>query len=370
MLKMFTQYGIWTKKILLIVSLLSIFFCSFSWGQSIHFDRTRLPKGCGSCHRGHGMFNTPMLPEGRDTFCFRCHGNTTTIEESRDKGYLAKDVEVTNIQKEFNKPYRHPIEKTGIRRRGEILPETDRSAERHAGCLDCHHHHYATKENSTAGIKGIDSQGMVVQKINSEYELCFKCHSFSANLPTDQKKKADQFNMANPSYHPVTAQGKNSDVPSLKFPLTASSLIKCTDCHGNDDPSGPKGPHASSYRYILKKYYSLSDGPEGHYQYELCYSCHRRESILANESFFYHDLHISVVGASCRTCHNPHGSRHYAHLIDFDNLTVSPSSKGFVEFRDLGKKTGECFLHCHGKDHISAGYPTASTVDSSSWHSR
>ena len=314
------------------------------------------------------MFNTPMLPEQRDTFCFRCHGTNTAIEESRARGALARNTEVVDIQKEFNKPYRHPIEKTStsIRRRTEVIPATDRSAERHAGCIDCHHHHYVSKENKITGVKGVNSMGMAVQKINFTYELCFKCHSSSANRPADQMNKADQFKISNPSFHPIIGQGKNTDVPSLVFPLTASSLITCTDCHGNDDPSGPKGPHASSYRYILKKSYSSSDGPEGPYQYELCYSCHRRESILSNESFFYHDLHISVVGSSCRTCHTPHGSRQYTHLIEFDNLTVSPSSKGFIEFRDLGKKAGECFLTCHGQDHKPMSYPTGSSFSSSS----
>jgi predicted CXXCH cytochrome family protein len=352
--------------LLFLFSAASFCFSSPAPGDSLHFDKSKLPKGCGSCHKGHGMFNTPMLPEGRDTFCFRCHGNNSSSKDARAKGYIADNISVADLQKEFYKPYRHPVDKTGVHRHNEILPETDRSAERHAECIDCHHHHYVTKENKTSDIKGVNIQGLAVQQIEFEYELCFKCHSFSANLPVDQKNKADQFKISNPSFHPVTAQGKNSDVPSLIYPLNASSLIKCTDCHNNDDPLGPQGPHSSSYRYILKKNFTSSDGAEGPYQYELCYSCHRRESILGNESFFYHDLHISVVKASCRTCHNPHGSSQYAHLIEFDNLTVNPSSKGYTEFRDLGRRAGECFLECHGKDHNPMTYPVATTLKESS----
>ena len=342
--------------------------CISSAGDSVHFDKTRLPMGCGSCHKGHGVFNTPMLYEAPGgIFCFRCHSSNPTLKSSGEKTAISENLKITDLQRVFNKPYRHPIEeRTNVRQRSKMVPERNRSAPRHAECVDCHHHHYASKDNRMAGVRGVNSAGMMVHRIESEYELCFKCHSFNANLPADQKNKADQFNISNPSYHPVVSQGKNSDVPSLIFPLTTSSLIKCTDCHNNDDPSGPKGPHASSYRYILKKNYSSSDGPEGPYQYELCYSCHRRESIIANESFFYHDLHISVVGASCRTCHNPHGSTQYTHLIDFNNLNISPSIKGFVDFRDLGKKAGECFLNCHGKEHNPASYPTAGTVNSSS----
>jgi hypothetical protein len=277
---------------------------------------------------------------------------------AKAEGYIAHNIKVTDIEKEFNKPYRHPIERTGIHKHGETLPERDRAIERHSECVDCHHHHFAAKNNKAAGIRGVNAQGLAVQSITSEYELCFKCHSTSANLPGDEKNKADQLKSSNPSYHPIVAQGKNSDVPSLIFPLNISSLIKCTDCHNNDATSGPQGPHGSSFRYILKKNFTETDGTESPYQYDLCYSCHRRESILANESFFYHDLHVSIVGTSCRTCHNPHGSTQYSHLIDFDSLNVSPSSKGFTEYKNLGKRSGECYLQCHGKDHNPLSYPT------------
>ena len=346
--------------------LTSFFLFSLSAGESAHFDKSKVQKGCRSCHKGHGVFNTPMLPAEKGNFCFRCHSNSAAAKAVKAEGYLADNVRLSDLQQEFNKPYRHPVERTGIHRYGEILPERDRAIERHVECGDCHHHHYATKQNKVSGIKGISAQGLSVQSITSEYELCFKCHSYSANLPGDERNKADQMKAANPSYHPVLAPGKNTDVPSLIFPLTAASLIKCTDCHNNDDPTGPKGPHGSSYRYILKKNFTGTDGTEGPYQYDLCYSCHRRESILANESFFYHDLHVSVVGASCRTCHNPHGSTQYPHLIDFDNTSVSPSSKGFIDYRSMAKRSGECYLQCHGKDHGPLSYPTQNVNPSSS----
>jgi predicted CXXCH cytochrome family protein len=335
---------------------------SLALGIYPHLDKSKLPKGCGSCHRGHGVLNTPMLPESKEVFCYRCHGDSSNVERRRRARDLSMNAYAVNIQKEFNKPYRHPAETVITQRYSRAFQKTDRTdrtAERHAECTDCHNPHFASEQDPTAGITGVNSQGLDIGTISFGYQLCFKCHSNSANLPPDEKNKADQFKVSNPSYHPVIAQGKNRDVPSLIFPLTTSSTIKCTDCHNNDDPLGPKGPHGSSYRYILKKNYTETDGAEGLFQYELCYSCHRRESILGNESFLYHNLHISVVGASCRTCHNPHGSTQYEHLIDFDNLSVSPSSKGFVEYRSLGKKSGECFLTCHGKDHSPLSYPVA-----------
>lgn len=352
------------RMVRLIIVLVLILFISPSTlypdsgkGRS-HGDRSKLLKGCASCHKGHGVYNTPMLSERKEVFCFRCHGNSIYAENAKRAGDIAKDVRTTNVQREFEKPYRHPIEKIGIHRYGEILPEADASMPRHSACGDCHHHHYVTEENKMAGVRGTSKDGVKI-RIAYEYELCFNCHSYSANLPAYQTNKAEIFNSSNPSFHPVVAPGKNIDVPSLVPPLTASSLIKCTDCHDNDDPAGPKGPHGSNYRYILSKNYTTTDGSEGPFQYELCYNCHRRSSILSNESFPLHDLHISTAGASCRTCHNPHGSSQYTHLVDFNRASVMSSNSGQFGYMDFGVRAGQCALNCHGKDHDPAVYPGA-----------
>jgi hypothetical protein len=298
-----------------------------------------------------------MLPENKDTFCFRCHGRVTNVEEMRKKGALGSDTKAADLQREFEKPYHHPIEKTGIHRHDETLPETDSSAERHSECADCHHHHYVTEKDKAAGVRGVTMTNARVQDVSFEYELCFKCHLNSANLPANQIGKMELFDVANASFHPVVAPGKNTSVPSLMHPLTPSSLIKCTDGHNNNDSRGPKGPHGSTYRYILARNYTETDGTEGPFQYELCYGCHRRSSILANETFQYHSLHISNAGTSCRTCHDSHGSARYTHLIDFNSSTVRPSKSGRLEFVDLGHRAGQCFLNCHGKDHDPGEYP-------------
>ena len=326
-----------------------------------HGDKNKLLKGCASCHKGHGKYNTLMLSETKDTFCFRCHGRGIDVDKTKDERALARDAKVPNVKPGFEKPYHHPIEKTGIHKIGETLPEMDPSIPRHAECGDCHHHHFVTDKNKMSGIQGTDRHGARASSVKFEYELCFNCHSFSANLPADQTNKAELFNISNPSFHPVIAPGRNSEVPSLMPPLSPSSVIKCIDCHNNDDPQGPKGPHGSIYRHILAKNFTVSDGPEGSFQYELCYSCHRRDSILNNESFLYHELHISNAGISCRTCHNPHGSTYNDHLLDFDNISIRPSSTGRLGFFDFGNRSGQCFLNCHNKDHDPAVYPAGAS---------
>jgi len=37
--------------------------------------RKRFQRAAPSCHRGHGKYNTPMLPEVKGSFCFSCHGD-------------------------------------------------------------------------------------------------------------------------------------------------------------------------------------------------------------------------------------------------------------------------------------------------------
>ncbi len=321
-----------------------------------HLDKSKLKRGCATCHKSHGIRGTLMLSEQEENFCFTCHGYEINAEKLKTKGIIDKHIKTINIQKEFEKPYHHPVEKNGIHRYDEIIPERISSSPRHAECVDCHHHHYVTPLNVMAGIKGVDINGMRINRIKKEYELCFKCHSYSANLPPEQKNKAEIMNISNPSYHPVVGQGKNPNVPSLIPPLSTSTIIKCTTCHNNDEPQGPRGPHGSSYRYLLVRNFSDIDGPENTYRYSLCYGCHNRNSILNDESFQFHKLHISDLGTSCRTCHNPHGSTKYQHLIDFDNFVVMPV-EGQINFIDLGNKAGKCYLSCHGKEHNPAIYP-------------
>jgi predicted CXXCH cytochrome family protein len=355
------------KNILIILILFTLPLIPFSVYSrtsisTAHGDRSKLPNGCASCHRGHGAHNTPMLPQDESVFCFRCHGSGTNVARARRRRDISEDAKVVDLQREFAKTYHHPVEiednKYGINDKSSA--QNDASAPRRVKCADCHNTHYVTGNNTMAGIQGVNMQGAKVGNVTYEYELCFKCHAYSANLPSDQVNKADLFRITNPSYHPVIAAGKNSNVPSLVAPLTIQSIIKCTDCHNNDNPAGPKGPHGSIYRHILKKNFSDTDGPESPAQYALCYSCHRRASILSNASFKYHSQHILVVGTSCRTCHNPHGSMYNAHLIDFDNNpAIMPSSSGRLEYRYLGVKKGECYLNCHGRDHNPESYQTS-----------
>jgi ribosomal protein L40E len=287
------------------------------------------------------------------------------------KGAMPPQGYQVNIEGEFRKPFRHPtFDEPGRHRVGEILPETDPKAPRHADCVDCHHPHYVSKENRFAGLRGRRVVNQVVDVVK-EYEVCYRCHADSANLPGKYTNKRIEFSPTNPSYHPVEAEGKNTAVVSLIRPYiekkvqpTDISVLSCSSCHGNDDSDGPRGVHGSRHQFILIDNYNVNDNiSESQLNYALCYRCHSRNSILGNESFRFHSLHIMGTsvqhpGTSCYTCHSAHGSAEYRYLIKFNPLVVTPNSKGLLKFQEKGtsKFSGECYLSCHGVDHGPKSY--------------
>lgn len=357
-LRTFTMAYLVTLFLLLIpVSVLTVQAAS---SKPFHLDRQKLPYGCGSCHVGFD-FRSGGGQEG----CLTCHGNPA----KRNAGLVRTTTQLADIEKELKKTYRHPIlESKGVHSPKEVLPEINAKAPRHSDCVDCHSPHQVAEGNRFAGIKGKRS-GNLVSDVTAEYQVCYLCHSDSANLPGRYVNKRVEFATTNPSFHPLEGEGKNLAVVSLVKPYKEKktapgdiSRITCGDCHGSDDPNSPSGPHSSNYQYILRENFSARDNEtESTFAYSLCYKCHSRSSILADESFRFHSMHIKGKksslpgngGTSCHTCHTSHGSTEYKYLIRFNTDIVTPSSGGMLKFKEKGAGTfrGECFLTCHGVDH-------------------
>jgi hypothetical protein len=165
------------------------------------------------------------------------------------------------------------------------------------------------------------------------------------------------------SYHPVEVAGKNPDVPSLLVPYTTSSLIYCTDCHNSDSGPkaggvGPNGPHGSLWSPILERQAATSDfTTESPQAYALCYKCHNRNSILSDQSFSRHRLHVVDKQTPCTACHDSHGTAMSTHLINFDRTIVFSNNQGILRFEDMGRFAGGCYLRCHNIDHNPKKYP-------------
>lgn len=311
--------------------------------------------GCESCHRPHtaGGRERLLRREAEEENCMDCHDGSVAKADMRP---LLNDLST------------HPVRlTTGV----HDPTEQPASMPEHVECVDCHNPHQARKGGqrqapfvmpALTGAVGVINAGLTPGEAQYEYQVCLKCHGYrNVSSPTvdrvlDNSDIADCFNPSNGSYHPVEAQGKNPDVPSLLPAYKETTMIYCSDCHGSDDPS-IRGPHGSRYAPLLTNNYTTRDQTvESPQAYALCYKCHNRASILDDESFSEHSKHIQD-NESCATCHDPHGVRENSHLINFDRTVVQPASNNVGPiFTDLGVNSGSCTLSCHGKDHIDERY--------------
>jgi len=318
---------------------------------------------CANCHRPHTAGTSERLLNFADEEqnCYSCHSGT---------------VAAKNIATEFNKISIHPITATS----GVHQPEEDAiNPARHVECADCHNPHAANSATAPApnaggaiaGTVGVNTSGSVVKPVAKDYELCFRCHADSVargearvNRQFVQTNTRLEFSSTSASYHPVTVAGKSASVPSLLPPWTTSSLMKCGDCHNNDqgpgaNGAGPNGPHGSSFTPILERNLLLADNSvESSANYALCYKCHSRTVVTSEDptSWRYHRLHIVDKETACTTCHDSHGVQSVTHLINFNRNYVTASSNGRLEFVNQGVNRGNCSLTCHGKDHQALAY--------------
>ena len=289
-----------------------------------------------------------------------------------------------NIQQIFQtKSYKHPVLTTlSVHDASEgpssaiyPLPETSAGASRHAECPDCHNPHAANPTPATApsiegynlDVTGVTSSGSGISNAANQYEICFKCHSESANKPQyfdtgttgigfgrephritevnnpNSYNKRLEFSSA-VSWHPVVnarglSTGSNAEIPSLRAyfispsgqsmtnkPLSAGTLIYCVDCHNNDAGrnlgtgyADALGPHGSNNVHLLERAYSYNTPPAMPGQaftsipysssaYAICNKCHDLDnSIVQDRSFGKHQRHVVGVGVSCSICHAAHG---------------------------------------------------------------
>ncbi len=357
------------------------------WGTSLHnissatwnrrgqdpwpFNNLRgsvVEHGCSNCHTPHAAGNGQYLLNFNveEDNCAACHNG---------------NVAATDISAEFNKISHHPIEQTtDIHATDEAIIVN--AEDRHVECVDCHDPHSVSTADANGttvtwkNVRGVDVNGGEKTEAIAEFESCFRCHGDSpgkAAMPTprlhDQNNVRLQFDNGNPSFHPVVGPGNNSNVPSLIAPLSENSTIACSDCHSSDNDSslggnGPDGPHGSIYRSLLIRAYQTQDQtPESPGAYSLCYMCHDRNSILGDESFAQHRLHISDNNTPCSVCHDPHGissvqgnTVNNSHLINFDTSVVFPNSGNDLHFEDRGDLSGACFLACHNLEHDGLSY--------------
>ncbi|MBD3867898.1 MAG: hypothetical protein IFK94_07230 [Acidobacteria bacterium] len=324
------------------------------WGWACasdrHVDLSFLPRGCASCHQGHGESGSPMLPSDQKQLCLRCHTTEANVLTMVQAGILSQDADPPLLQAQFLKGFVHPIS-DGAFSANEPNAVT---------CTSCHSAHRSPvfsrqAPGLTAGRK-LSPRGEGAL----EYDLCESCHGSQGAATTDVLDISRLFDPNNRSYHPVKAPAGSSS-PSVADSI-AGREINCTDCHGSDDLAGPSGLHGSNVRFLLVRSYESLDGTaESLEAYALCYSCHDRQMILDSPTFPLHRLHVEDRQASCSTCHDPHGSPDQRSLMrisqDARRSEITPSaSTGILAFESEFEGTGLCYLTCHGVDHAPEAY--------------
>lgn len=348
------------------------------WNTSSHAISTVRPRqgpadaatvaelGCAGCHRMHAAEHPERLlrSQEEENLCFSCHNG---------------DVARFDLRAEFNKPSAHRVDRSV-----DVHDPTEdpRVMPRHVECVDCHNPHQARAQNDVGfvpgpltGVSGVNIDGSFERTANADYEVCLRCHGVAesteplvirADNVTNTRLEIDP---RNASTHPIVEPRLGAIIPGLVAPLTPTSRITCTSCHGNEAETGsglaPRGPHGSIYEPLLREEYRFEStaGAESHSTYALCFRCHDRTVLLSEmRGPFPHRTHVVDEETSCAVCHDAHGSRRNAHLINFmtrdaaRNAVVTPSAGGRLEYEPIGRG-GRCYLSCHGVNHEGRSYP-------------
>lgn len=325
---------------------------------------------CQSCHLPHtAPYREQLLYDAPSRLCLDCHDG----------------VNASNVLEVTDKQYGHRI--------NPLLPPRDNPdrrsrLERYVQCTDCHNPHAVSKEvlrgrlaigqqgplvpPAMREVPGETLGGLPIESARFYYEVCFRCHGDRPVLaPQRIIREQDelgnirrQFLPTTASAHPVTfpARLTPGEVPSLLPEYRNRRFISCQSCHNNPDSIDEgglevNGPHTSRYEYLLVAQYETDDFTlESPQSYALCYRCHDRTSILGDESFSLHNVHIVRGRTPCSACHAPHGVNgspaQHDHLINFD-LSIVQGEHLFV---DTGDRTGSCTLTCHGVRHVNFTY--------------
>lgn len=205
---------------------------------------------------------------------------------------------------------------------------------RHAECVDCHNVHAMTADAASApaaygliaGTWGVSATDQLVEGIDHEYQLCFKCHASAGwgGSPRDIAAEVDEGNLSVHATFGPSATAENAPV-TFEAGWSVDSVLYCVDCHGNAAaPTEAAGPHVSPAAPLLRGGFLATRPAEDAL---LCYDCHRRDVYregVAGSGFRdqvageLHELHgggASGLGIGCEACHVSHGSPTEYHLI-------------------------------------------------------
>ncbi len=232
---------------------------------------------CRNCHKAHSGAGKPyILAAVEQNTCYNgtntgCHGSSATQVSNR-------------INPEMQKTWNHPSNTTdGLHKNisgGESAAQLG-STNRHAECQDCHNPHQAqlsvTKATRGAlrisaalkGTWGVEptwpaapttmtnnditwATPVVYSKVTTptdEYQVCLKCHSGYVSLPGGKRDIAREINPNYASYHGIVPGGVTNtfvNTTTANEPWGTNKRVWCSDCHGSETSTSPRGPHGST----------------------------------------------------------------------------------------------------------------------------
>jgi predicted CXXCH cytochrome family protein len=365
---------------------------------------------CASCHQNHhaaqGSDRKLAKAATADQLCLPCHDSALATTSAGIPLKAAPDVTLApKLPSSIGDGSGHMRGRFGSRRAEgyvrTILDGKGRQVRLALDCMGCHDSH--GKERGKLRSSAFDARGQRLDRRPQVVaEICFSCHAGqdAAPLPSGNPDLGQLFSKSAASSHTIgaTAAGR-PELPSLRTSAFKGRL-DCTSCHDNPDPFGARGPHASPNVSILKAPFGREKDMSrlGDRVNDLCFLCHDKASILANQSFPFHGQHLSgftsggaiasrqgglieaqaALGVrsvrdlgpgrggayaaghgeptACATCHASHGSLRQAALVEFDRSVVSASSLGAPVFQRSGLGHGTCTLTCHGHDHVQSRY--------------
>ena len=298
--------------------------------ESIHGPSYTLASDvCAACHRAHIAAGSLITAEPTElALCSSCHN-----------GVNAPDVSAAYAGAPANDPaarayYQHD-------------PTN--------GCTECHNPHDSSSIPAAPGSTGWAPSGRIggasavaatngpgavsyalIARSTLEYQLCFKCHSGYAPLPSNVGQppsrhaldKGIELDPRNLSFHPIEGPGTNGtdqmaaslggSSPYKLWNFTPASTIRCVNCHADARlvaAAAGQGQtlaadaslqiHASPQRGILIAPYldRALKGPLEAYQaadFALCFVCHAEAAFRdtsgeqrPDTNFRFHGLHVS-----------------------------------------------------------------------------
>ncbi len=142
---------------------------------SVHGNQALLPRGCGSCHVGHGPPGSPMLPASVHDTCLGCHGDSAARAASAGRGALAKAEALADIGADMRKPSRHSLPSPGQPAPPPLrFTGANQAASTVISCDSCHDTHYAVKTlaQDKTDVTRVRQIGNARHGARPEYELC------------------------------------------------------------------------------------------------------------------------------------------------------------------------------------------------------